>query len=94
MLNSVAKESTVSISTATAKQDRILAAIDIGTNSIHMVVVRVDPVLPTFTIIAKEKDTVRLGDRDPRTGDLTPEAMERATRGFAALSETRKKLQC
>jgi exopolyphosphatase/guanosine-5'-triphosphate,3'-diphosphate pyrophosphatase len=72
----------VSISTATAKQDRILAAIDIGTNSIHMVVVRVDPVLPTFTIIAKEKDTVRLGDRDPRTGDLTPEAMERAIKAL------------
>ncbi|MBW4546447.1 MAG: Ppx/GppA family phosphatase [Symplocastrum torsivum CPER-KK1] len=82
MLNSVAKESTVNISTATAKQDRILAAIDIGTNSIHMVVVRVDPVLPTFTIIAKEKDTVRLGDRDPRTGDLTPEAMERAIKAL------------
>jgi exopolyphosphatase/guanosine-5'-triphosphate,3'-diphosphate pyrophosphatase len=82
MLNSVAKESTVNISTVTAKQDRILAAIDIGTNSIHMVVVRVDPVLPTFTIIAKEKDTVRLGDRDPRTGDLTPEAMERALKAL------------
>ncbi|MBD1806721.1 Ppx/GppA family phosphatase [Microcoleus sp. FACHB-SPT15] len=82
MFNSVAKESTVNISTATAKQDRIIAAIDIGTNSIHMVVVRVDPVLPTFTIIAKEKDTVRLGDRDPRTGDLTPEAMERALKAL------------
>jgi exopolyphosphatase/guanosine-5'-triphosphate,3'-diphosphate pyrophosphatase len=82
MVNSTVKESSVSISTATAKQDRILAAIDIGTNSIHMVVVRVDPVLPTFTIIAKEKDTVRLGDRDPRTGDLTPEAMERAIKAL------------
>ena len=82
MVNSTVKESSVSISTATAKQDRILAAIDIGTNSIHMVVVRVDPVLPTFTIIAKEKDTVRLGDRDPRTGDLTPEAMERALKAL------------
>ncbi len=82
MVNSTVKESSVSISTATAKQDRILAAIDIGTNSIHMVVVRVDPVLPTFTIIAKEKDTVRLGDRDARTGDLTPEAMERAIKAL------------
>ncbi|WP_017303032.1 Ppx/GppA phosphatase family protein [Spirulina subsalsa] len=55
-----------------------LAAIDIGTNSIHMVVVRIDPHLPAFTIIAREKDTVRLGDSDPKTGDLTPEAVERA----------------
>lgn len=55
----------------------ILAAIDIGTNSVHMVVVRIDPSLSTFTIIAREKDTVRLGDRAP-DGKLTPEAMERA----------------
>lgn len=55
-----------------------LAAIDIGTNSIHMVVVRIEPTLPAFSIIAKEKDTVRLGDRDPKTKNLTPEAMERA----------------
>ncbi|MFP4007205.1 MAG: Ppx/GppA phosphatase family protein [Spirulinaceae cyanobacterium] len=55
-----------------------LAAIDIGTNSIHMVVVRIEPTLPAFTIIAREKDTVRLGDRDPDTKNLTPEAMKRA----------------
>jgi exopolyphosphatase/guanosine-5'-triphosphate,3'-diphosphate pyrophosphatase len=56
----------------------IIAAIDIGTNSIHMVVVQVEPHLPAFSIIAKEKDTVRLGDRDPKTGDLTPEAIARS----------------
>jgi exopolyphosphatase / guanosine-5'-triphosphate,3'-diphosphate pyrophosphatase len=56
----------------------ILAAIDIGTNSIHMAVVKVNASLPAFGIIAKEKDTVRLGDRDPKTGNLTQEAMERA----------------
>lgn len=60
------------------KRDRILAAIDVGTNSIHMVVVKIQPSIPAFTIIDKEKDTVRLGNRDPKTGDLTPEAIERA----------------
>jgi exopolyphosphatase / guanosine-5'-triphosphate,3'-diphosphate pyrophosphatase len=60
------------------KQDRILAAIDMGTNSIHMVIVRVQPSLPTFTIIARERDTVRLGDRCFETGNLKPELMERA----------------
>lgn len=58
--------------------DQILAAIDIGTNSIHMVIVRVQPQLPTFTIIARERDTVRLGDRCFQTGNLKPELMERA----------------
>lgn len=78
MVNSAVREGLASISTTAGEQDRILAAIDIGTNSIHMVVVRINPTLPAFTIIAKEKDTVRLGDRNPKTGDLTPEAMQRA----------------
>ena len=58
--------------------NQIIAAIDIGTNSIHMVIVKIEPSLPSFTVIAKEKDTVRLGDRDPSTGKLTPEAIERS----------------
>ena len=65
-------------STAKDTKDSILAAIDIGTNSIHLVVVQINPTLPAFTIIAKEKDTVRLGDRNLKTGELTPEAIERA----------------
>ncbi|MEP0772182.1 Ppx/GppA family phosphatase [Trichocoleus sp. ST-U1] len=43
-----------------------------------MVVVQIQPKLPAFSIIAREKDTVRLGDRDKKTGNLTPAAMERA----------------
>ncbi|MBD2104997.1 Ppx/GppA phosphatase family protein [Leptolyngbya sp. FACHB-261] len=60
----------------------ILAAIDIGTNSIHMVVVRIQPDLPAFTIIGREKETVRLGEREQQTGRLTPVAM---ARGLEAL---------
>jgi len=78
MVNSATKENSVNFASTAKDSDRILAAIDIGTNSIHMVIVRIDPVLPAFTIIAKEKDTVRLGEREPSTGDLTPEAMARA----------------
>ncbi|MBE9032026.1 Ppx/GppA family phosphatase [filamentous cyanobacterium LEGE 11480] len=66
------------LSPPTHQRDRILAAIDVGTNSIHMVLVHVQPSLPTFTIIGREKSTVRLGDRDLKTGDLTPAAMKRA----------------
>ena len=58
--------------------DCILAAIDIGTNSIHMVIVDIDASLPAFSIIAREKETVRLGERDPKTGNLTQEAIERS----------------
>jgi len=87
MVNFAVNENSLSIATTVVEQERILAAIDIGTNSIHMVVVRIEPALPAFTIIAKEKDTVRLGDRDPKTGDLTPQAMER---GLAALKRCQK----
>jgi exopolyphosphatase/guanosine-5'-triphosphate,3'-diphosphate pyrophosphatase len=55
-----------------------MAAIDVGTNSIHLVVAQIDPTLPAFNIVAREKDTVRLGERDPETGCLTPKAMKRA----------------
>jgi exopolyphosphatase/guanosine-5'-triphosphate,3'-diphosphate pyrophosphatase len=60
------------------KPEHILAAIDVGTNSLHMVVVRVEPNLPSFTIVAAEKETVRLGERCPQTGDLTEVAINRA----------------
>jgi exopolyphosphatase/guanosine-5'-triphosphate,3'-diphosphate pyrophosphatase len=55
----------------------ILAAIDIGTNSVHMIVVRINAEFGAFSTIAREKETVRLGDREPKTGNLTKEAMER-----------------
>ncbi len=61
-----------------SQQRPILAAIDIGTNSLHMVIVEIKPELPAFSVIAREKDTVRLGDRDPNTGNLNAAIMEKA----------------
>jgi exopolyphosphatase/guanosine-5'-triphosphate,3'-diphosphate pyrophosphatase len=63
-------------------RDRIIATIDVGTNSIHMVIVKVQPALPAFTIIDREKDTVRLGDRDAKTGEITSAAIQRATKAL------------
>ncbi|NJL44814.1 MAG: Ppx/GppA family phosphatase, partial [Leptolyngbyaceae cyanobacterium SM2_3_12] len=60
------------------KSDRILAAIDVGTNSIHMVVAKIQPDLPAFTIVDREKETVRLGNFNENTKGLTEEAMTRA----------------
>ena len=56
---------------------RRIAAIDIGTNSFHLLVAAVDPKLRTFRIIQAEKATTRLGERDPETGELTEAAMQR-----------------
>lgn len=81
-----------SITTQPVKQHRIIAAIDMGTNSLHMVVVKIDPTLPSFSIIAREKETVRLGDRDIATGDLKPEIMEKAIATLARFQEVAKTL--
>jgi exopolyphosphatase/guanosine-5'-triphosphate,3'-diphosphate pyrophosphatase len=58
--------------------DRLIAAIDIGTNSIHMVVVRINTQIPSFSAIATEKDSVRLGERCAQTGRLQESAIARA----------------
>jgi hypothetical protein len=59
---------------------RRVAAIDIGTNSIHLLIAEVDEQLPSFSVLLAEKATTRLGERDPVSGDLSSEAMERAFR--------------
>lgn len=75
------------------RSNYVLAAIDIGTNSIHMVVVRIQPELPAFTIITREKETVRLGDRDLKTGNLKPEVIERSVGALRRYQEIAKSLQ-
>ncbi|MEE2695729.1 MAG: Ppx/GppA phosphatase family protein [Cyanobacteriota bacterium] len=57
---------------------RRVAAIDLGTNSTHLLIASVDPQLRTFQVLLAEKSTTRLGERDSDTGDLSAEAMERA----------------
>ena len=63
-----------------------VAAIDIGTNSTHLLVAAVDAKLKTFSIVQAEKSTTRLGERDPETGALSDAAMER---GFETLRRFR-----
>jgi exopolyphosphatase/guanosine-5'-triphosphate,3'-diphosphate pyrophosphatase len=67
--------------------ERPLAAIDIGTNSFHMVVARVGDVPTeagdgTFEVIAREKEVVRLGSSSGDMKRLAPDAIDR---GVAAL---------
>ncbi|MEA5515090.1 Ppx/GppA phosphatase family protein [Nodularia sp. UHCC 0506] len=79
-----------SVSTPPVKQNRIIAAIDMGTNSLHMVVVKIDPTLPSFRIIAKEKETVRLGNRDITTGELKAEIIDKAITALRRFQEVAK----
>jgi exopolyphosphatase/guanosine-5'-triphosphate,3'-diphosphate pyrophosphatase len=59
-----------------------IAAIDIGTNSVHMIVVQVRPDL-SFEIIDREKDMVRLGAGGLDGRNLTPTAMNAALQTLA-----------
>ena len=80
----------VKIPTPSPTQERIIAAVDMGTNSFHLVVAKIDPTLPTFTIINRDKETVRLGNCDAK-GRLQPEVMELALqtlRRFQKVAET------
>jgi exopolyphosphatase/guanosine-5'-triphosphate,3'-diphosphate pyrophosphatase len=72
---------------------RKVAAIDIGTNSTHLLVASVDPFLHTFSIDLAEKSTTRLGERDPESGELTALAMKRTSetlQRFKDLAESHK----
>ena len=67
-----------------------LAAIDIGTNSVHMIVVRVRPDF-SFEIIDQEKEMVRLGAGGLDGRNLTDTAMDaalQALRKFQRLAES------
>ena len=69
-----------------------IAAIDIGTNSLHMIVVRVRPDF-SFEVIDREKEMVRLGAGGLDGRALTPEALHAALQvlsKFRRLAESHK----
>jgi exopolyphosphatase/guanosine-5'-triphosphate,3'-diphosphate pyrophosphatase len=59
-----------------------LAAIDVGSNSVHMVIADVSPE-GRIQVVDRVKEMVRLGRRTFSTGRLPAEAMELATRAVA-----------
>lgn len=68
-----------------------LAAIDIGSNSIKLVVVEA-AASDSFAVLAREKDVVRLGHDTLRQGFLSPDAIERACetmKRFRSIAEAR-----
>jgi exopolyphosphatase/guanosine-5'-triphosphate,3'-diphosphate pyrophosphatase len=64
----------------------VRAAIDIGTNSIHLVVARIDD-SGRFDIVTREKETVRLGHGSGEMSKLEPDAIDR---GIATLRRFRQ----
>ena len=55
----------------------LVASIDIGTNSTHLLVAEINLELKSFSIKFTDKSTTRLGERDEE-GNLTEESIQRA----------------
>jgi len=55
----------------------IVGFVDIGTNAIRLLVVRINPNF-SYNIISQEKEVVRLGENEFKDNVLKPQAMERA----------------
>ena len=69
---------------------QVVGFVDIGTNSVRLLVVRINPNLST-TVISQEKEVVRLGEQEFKDDILKPEAMRRTIlvcRKFAELAMT------
>lgn len=66
------------IDTRPASPDKhVVAFMDIGTNSVRMLLARIDP-NHSFTVISQQKEVVRLGEGEFRDRHLQPQAIRRA----------------
>ena len=70
-----------------------IAAIDVGSNSIHLVVVETDA-MGNQRVLAREKHMVRLARGLLKTGEIGPEAFQAGLESLALMAEVVKGLQC
>lgn len=69
---------------------RVVSFVDIGTNSVRLLVVRLNP-NHSYTILSRQKQQVRLGEGEFEDDEIKPEAMERLVvvcRKFTDLART------
>ena len=67
------------------KSDEIIAALDIGTNSFHLVIAK--PVATGFEVVTNQKEVIRLGHGSGDMKQLDQDAMQR---GIASLKRMRE----
>ena len=70
-----------------------IAAIDVGSNSIHLVVVETDS-MGNQRVLAREKHMVRLGKGLLKTNQIDPEAFQAGLETLALMAEVIRGLQC
>jgi len=76
--------------TGIGPEGRVVTFIDMGTNSIRVLVVRLNP-NHSYTILTRQKQQVRLGEGEFEDDDVTPQAMDRAVmvaKKFTELART------
>jgi exopolyphosphatase / guanosine-5'-triphosphate,3'-diphosphate pyrophosphatase len=72
------------------KKAKVVGFVDVGTNAIRLLVVRLNPNL-SYTCISQEKEVVRLGENEFKDNLLKPDAMDRAIlvcKKFSELAKT------
>jgi exopolyphosphatase/guanosine-5'-triphosphate,3'-diphosphate pyrophosphatase len=70
-----------------------IAAIDVGSNSVHLVVVETDD-LGNQTVLAREKHMVRLAKGVLKTGAIAPDAFQAGLEALALMAEVIRGLKC
>ena len=70
-----------------------IAAIDVGSNSIHMVVVEADP-MGSQHVLARDKAMVRLAQGEARSGEIGPEAFRAGLDALAQMAKTIRDFGC
>ena len=70
-----------------------IAAIDVGSNSIHMVVVEADP-MGGQHVLARDKATVRLAKGEAKSGEIGPEAFQAGLEALAQMAKTIRDFGC
>ena len=73
-------------SSAIPDRDQIVAFMDIGTNSVRLLLVRFNT-NHSFTVLTDQKETVRLGEGEFHHNQLQPDAMRRAALVCGKLAE-------
>lgn len=73
-----------------SRQEHVVAFIDLGTNSVRLKIVSVQPD-HAYGVITLQREPIRLGEREFAVGRLQPEAMDRAVlvcRSFVELARS------
>ncbi len=70
-----------------------IAAVDVGSNSIHMVVVEADP-MGGQRVLAREKAMVRLARGEAKSGEISAEAFQAGLEALAQMAKVIRGFEC